>query len=175
MQTSYLVIACLVIITAWQIYQARWSPLAQAKRAVKAVLIKQGADIASIVVRTDLMLQRLSNARTAHADELQNFEKISAQLGQNLDREGEIVRSNAYSRVLQKQKELESATTMVRSFEQSFAFFVKKWSEQASFLSETFPVVLEQPQKSGLQELLQLPNAMAGFEARLKETLSVSV
>lgn len=174
MQATYFVIVGLVLILVWQIYHANWSPLAQAKTAAKAVLTKQSADLASLSMRTDLMLQKLSDARAAHIQETESYQQFAAQLGSNLDSEGEIVRGNAYARVSQRQKELEAVTTMVRSFQQSFVFFTKKWSEQISILTETFPELLKKPQKSGLQALLDLPYALAEPEARLKEKLGMT-
>ncbi len=174
MQATYFVIVGLVLIIVWQIYQINWTPLAQAKAAAKAVLIKQRADVASLSMRTDLMLQKLSDVRAAHIQETESYQQFAAQLGQNLDSEGEIVRGNAYARVSQRQKELEAATTMVRSFQQSFVFFTRKWSEQISTLIDTFPVMLKEPQKSGLQTLLDLPSALAEPQARLKEKLGMT-
>lgn len=165
----------IILISAiiWQLYRARWSPLARARKAVQIVADKQKADFLSYAIRTELMLNKLTEARRMHNQSLQEFDQFAAQLGNEIDSEAEIIRANAYTRVTDRQRQLESATNMVRAFHESLPFFRKKWTQQISKLTTDFPLTLKKPQQSGLNVLYDIPSGLSEPEAQLGKGLRI--
>jgi hypothetical protein len=144
MESSHVIFATIILALAsiwWFLYHRTETDLASARAAIKAILEKQQADLDSYLIRTELHLFKLEQARQVHQQ------------------------SN------NSQLQLEATTNMVWAFYESTVFFQRKWKQQVERLVKDYPIALTNPDETYLNQLLALPKALTDAESKLKAEL----
>jgi hypothetical protein len=144
MESNHVIFAIIILALAsiwWFLYHRTEADLATARAAIKAILEKQQADLDSYLIRTELHLFKLEQARQVHQQ------------------------SN------NSQLQLEATTNMVRAFYESTVFFQRKWKQQVERLVKDYPIALTNPDETYLNQLLALPKALTDAESKLKAEL----
>jgi hypothetical protein len=147
MESNHVIFAIFILALAficWFIYHRTEADLASARDAIKVILEKQQADLDSYLVRTELHLSKLEQARQGHRQ------------------------------TNNSQLQLEATTNMVRAFCQSIVFFQRKWKQQVERIVKDYPIALTNPDETYLNQLLALPNALTDAESKLKAGLSLA-
>lgn len=147
MESNHVIFAIIILALAsiwWFLYHRTEADLASARAAIKAMLEKQKADLDSYLIRSELHLSKLEQARQ----------------GQRHANNGQL--------------QLEATTNMVRAFCESIVFFQRKWKQQVEQLVKDYPIALTNPEETYLNQLLALPKALHDAESKLKAELRLA-
>ena len=185
MESNHVIFAVIILILAciwWFMYHRTEADLAIAREAVKAVITKQQIDINSFNIRTELQLTKLEQVRQLHAASNSGYSAFLGTLKSvhgweevaYLDSETEIVAGNAYSKVAESQRQLESCTNMVRAFHESIVFFKRKWKGQLEEVIAQYPITVTHPEETYLAQLIEMPDSFSDASEKLRVALHIA-